>query len=182
MASQLNGAENSQAWHEAYATDSIQGLADLRDEDEGAWCMDKAYTCARLAASDEGLARGYSSLSSYCSSNNAAAIRLLNALGYSSPGEFNVCYASPIPLSDSLLGVRYVWSTVPAPYLMEETDVSSTLGGWRAYRNPLALSLGYGASDAVLGTIDGVDDATTADANPSRGAEPSGLCHLGPGR
>lgn len=167
VAPQLYGEQMySQAWHDAYVADSARGLTDLRASDPGVWRMDKTYTRAGLAASDEALARGYSALSSYCSSNNAAAIRLLNALGYSNPGEFNVRYASPIPLSDSLLGVRYVWSADFAPFLMEETGISSTLGSWQAYGNPLALPLGYGASDAVLGSIDGMDDATTSDANP----------------
>lgn len=167
VAPQLYGGQVSQDFNDTYTADSTQGLADLRADDGDAWRMDKTYTRAGLAASDEGLAQGYSALSSYCSSNNAAAIRLLNALGYSNPGEFSVRYASPIPLSDSLLGVRYVWCAGPTPLLMEETGVRSSLGGWQAYRNPLALPLGYGASDAALEALTGVDDsATTASANP----------------
>ena len=156
----------AQSAHAAYEEDATEGFERLRRLDGGAWRMDKTYTRTYLAALDEGLGLGYAGISSYCSSNNSAAVQLLNALGYSNPGEFSVRYASPIPASDSLLGVKYVWTPQVAPYGLEDTGLSSAVNGARAYKNPLALPLGYGASADVLGPLPGVDDAATADANP----------------
>lgn len=156
----------AQSAHAAYVEDATEGFERLRRLDGGAWRMDKTYTRTYLAALDEGLGLGYAGISSYCSSNNSAAVQLLNALGYSNPGEFSVRYASPIPASDALLGVKYVWTAQAAPHGLEDTGLSSSVNGARAYKNPLALPLGYGASEDVLGTLPGLDDATTPYANP----------------
>ncbi|MEE1274700.1 MAG: YfhO family protein [Olegusella sp.] len=157
----------SQSAHDVYVVDAKEGFERLRQLDYGTWRMDKTYTRSGTAALNEGLALGYSGISSYCSSNNAAAVQFLNALGYSNPGEFSVRYASPIPVSDSLLGVKYAWTPQASPYGLEDTGLTSGVNGAKAYENPLALSLGYGASEEVLAEpLPGVDNATTADANP----------------
>ena len=48
----------------------------------------------------------YAQLSSYSSTSDSDAIAFLNALGYSSEGEFSTRYSAPILATDSLFGVK----------------------------------------------------------------------------
>ena len=92
--------------HDEYVESSknqIDSLAQLIDLDS--YRFDKTYTRADQAALNEGLAAGYNALSSYSSAHNSDAIRFLEGLGYSNPGEFSVRYSSSIMPSDCLLSL-----------------------------------------------------------------------------
>lgn len=132
----------TQAQHESYRDEATVWVNALEAHDRAAfWRADKTYTRTG-AAFNEGIAHGFRQLSTYSSANNPAAVAFLNALGYSSPGEFSSVYAAPNLVMDSLLGVRYVstWGT-PAGY--EATTLSASANGATTSYNPNALSLGY---------------------------------------
>ena len=140
-----------------YLQDSRAQYAQLKEHDDG-WCrVDKTYTRVFSSARNEGMALGYSSLSTYCSSQNGRAVAFLERMGYSRENEFSVSYVAALPVMDSLLGVRYV-STDPCPAgyadpgLMDVEVprswlVGAPIGTARFYENPHALSLGYGVSN-----------------------------------
>lgn len=132
----------TQAQHASYRDEATVWVNTLEAHDRAAfWRADKTYTRTG-AAFNEGIAHGFRQLSTYSSANNPAAVAFLNALGYSSPGEFSSVYAAPNLVMDSLLGVRYVstWGT-PAGY--EATTLFTSANGATTSYNPHALSLGY---------------------------------------
>lgn len=136
----------TQAQHESYQDEANVWANTLKErEDSTFWRVDKTYTRTG-AAFNEGIAHGFRQLSTYSSANNPAAVAFLNALGYSSPGEFSSVYAAPNLVMDSLLGVTYVstWGT-PAGY--EATTLPASTGGATTAYNPHALSLGYALTD-----------------------------------
>lgn len=138
----------SQDAHEAYVADASRELESLRALDDGFYRVEKTYTRAGRAALNEGFSQGFRRLSSYLSSTGHASVDLLNALGYSNPGEFSTSYLIPILPSDSLLGVRYVFSRVPLNGLCQVDD-TWLADGDLLYENPDALSVGYAASSDV---------------------------------
>ena len=138
-----------QADFESYVEQSSDQVSWLRDRDDGFWRLDRTYTRADLAALNEGLARGYMGLSSYSSAHDQNALDFLGALGYSRKGQISVRYASPIPLSDSLLGVRYVSSEKGLAWLSlvhEAPEVGST----SLYCDASSLGLGYLVSPTAV--------------------------------
>lgn len=80
--------------------------------------VDKTYNRAG-AAFNEGISHGFNQLSTYPSANNPKAVAFLNALGYSSEGEFSSVYAA-----SNATGIAGL--TIVSPI----------------YVNPYALSLG----------------------------------------
>lgn len=129
-------------YHEHYVTEADAQLAYLTEYDASAWRLERTYQRAWPASLNEGAASGFKQLSSYSSANNPSAISLLNALGYSNPGEFSTRYASPILLSDSLLGVRYL-SAPEQPAGYATLDNAPQCIGNGVYTNERALPLAY---------------------------------------
>ncbi len=123
----------------------------LRELDDDYYRVEKTYTRASTAALNEGLSMDFYRLASYASVYNDQAINLLNSLGYSDTGWFSVSYTSPILPSDTLLGVRYVFSRTPLNEL-EQIDLDGLADGDYLYYNPDALSVGYGSSSEVTDT------------------------------
>lgn len=130
-----------QETHDSYLDAVDAQMRELDELDADAFYrVDKTYNRA-TAAFNEGISHGFNQLSTYSSANNPKAVSFLNALGYSSEGEFSSVYAAPNLVMDSLLGVRYIgsWSkpvgTIPTG--IEGASIVSPL-----YRNPYALSLG----------------------------------------
>lgn len=148
----------TQAQHESYQDEATVWVNALEAHDRTAfWRADKTYTRTG-AAFNEGIAHRFRQLSTYSSANNPAAVAFLNALGYSSPGEFSSVYAAPNLVMDSLLGVKYVntWGT-PAGY--EATTLSTSANGAATSYNPHALSLGYtlASTETAAAALDGSD-------------------------
>ncbi len=148
----------TQTQHESYRDEVTVWVNALEAHDRAAfWRADKTYTRTG-AAFNEGIAHGFRQLSTYSSANNPAAVAFLNALGYSSPGEFSSVYTAPNLVMDSLLGVRYVstWGT-PAGY--EATTLSTSANGATTSYNPHALSLGYtlASTETAATALDGSD-------------------------
>lgn len=138
----------TQEQHESYVTAARGEMAALRELDGGFYRVEKTYTRAADAALNEGLSQGFYRLASYVSGSNPAAIALLNSLGYSHPGEFSTGYRTPVLPSDTLLGVRYVFSRAPVNAL-SRVDAPFLAEGDLLFENPDALSVGYTASADV---------------------------------
>lgn len=102
--------------------------------------VDKTYNRAG-AAFNEGISHGFNQLSTYSSANNPKAVAFLNALGYSSEGEFSSVYAASNLVMDSLLGVRYMGSWTQ-PAASNATGIAGSTIVSPIYVNPYALSLG----------------------------------------
>ena len=138
-------SEDANSTYVATATSTTKAIQD--QDSTPFYRIDRTTTRVDSAALNEGLALGYSQLSSYSSANNPQAIALLNSLGYSSVGEFSTRYAEPILAVDALLGVKYaIAENLPAGYTTksERSDMTSAV-----YENPYALSVGIAASNDI---------------------------------
>lgn len=148
----------SQEYHEGYVAEAEAEQHELEVSDSGIYRVAKDYTRAGSAALNEGMARGYKELSSYSSAHDENAVAFLNGLGYSKVGEFSTRYAYPILASDSLLGVKYVYSINGAEGFVSLEEAQNSAGA-RLYENPFALSLGYAVSDNATGiTFEDTED------------------------
>lgn len=136
----------SQEFHEGYVEEAEAEQIELQSSDPGVYRIAKDYTRAGAAALNEGMARGYDEISSYSSAHNENAVAFLNDLGYSRVGEFSTRYAYPLLAMDSLLGVKYVYSTSDAEGFTLLESTLNTMGA-ALYENPYPLALGYAVSE-----------------------------------
>lgn len=93
-------------------------------------------------------------LTNSTSTLNRSTITFLHQLGYASKSHWSK-YLGGTPVNDSLLGIKYVLANEKnsQPLYYENAGGSvTTYGGteYTYYRNPYALSIAYGASDALL--------------------------------
>ena len=139
----------SEETNSAYVATATDTITTIQAQDPASFYrIDRTTTRADSAALNEGLALGYSQLSSYSSANNPQAIALLNSLGYSSVGEFSTRYAEPILAVDALLGVKYaIPENAPAEYVLAKTNQADSTSA--VYENPYALSIGIAASSDI---------------------------------
>ena len=139
----------SEETNSAYVATATDTITTIQAQDPASFYrIDRTTTRADSAALNEGLALGYSQLSSYSSANNPQAIALLNSLGYSSVGEFSTRYAEPILAVDALLGVKYaIPENAPAEYVLAKTNQADSTSA--VYENPHALSIGIAASSDI---------------------------------
>lgn len=150
----------TQAYHDGYVAETARELDALRALDGDAYRVEKNYTRVGLAAWNEGFSQDYNRLASYLSGIGSSSTGLLEALGYSDPGQFSTTYRGPILPSDALLGVRYVFSRVPLAGL-EAVELSGLPSGTLLYKNPDALSVGYAVSSEVMSA-----EIATSNENP----------------
>ena len=98
---------------------------------------------------NDNMALGIRGLSNSTSTLNASTLLFLNDLGYASKSHLSQ-YKGGTPVSDSLLGIKYLidkedFDTLDGMYTKKYTAES-----YVAYENPYALSLAYGVNDDVL--------------------------------
>lgn len=137
--------------HESYLEEAKSQIEELRElDDDPFYRIEKTYNRAG-AAFNEGMALEYEQLSTYSSANNPRAVAFLNAMGYSTEGEFSSVYAAPNLVMDSLLGVRYV-STDGVPAGCEQLDDLPASNEATLSKNTHALSLGYATASEVSNT------------------------------
>lgn len=130
-----------QETHDTYVSAVNAQMEELGELDADAFYrVDKTYNRAG-AAFNEGISHGFNQLSTYPSANNPKAVAFLNALGYSSEGEFSSVYAASNLVMDSLLGVRYMGSWTQ-PAASNATGIAGSTIVSPIYVNPYALSLG----------------------------------------
>ena len=88
----------------------------------------------------------YRGLTSFSSSNYYRTTRLLGSLGYACNGVNSYLYESFVPVTDSLLGIRYLAlnADITGHAQLEKAGESSTAdGNYVIYRNKLALPIAY---------------------------------------
>ncbi len=123
---------------------------ELLEEDTGFYRFEKnahRKYCDNMALRIRGLTNSTSTL-------NRSTITFLHQLGYASKSHWSK-YLGGTPVNDSLLGIKYVLANEKnsQPLYYENAGGSvTTYGGteYTYYRNPYALSIAYGASDALL--------------------------------
>ncbi|MCI2173494.1 MAG: YfhO family protein [Atopobiaceae bacterium] len=163
----------TQADNDSYVTSSSELQSELAQTDDGVYREDKTYTRHAAAALNESIAQGYMSISSYSSAYDASALDLIYDLGYARTAEM-VSYSGTHLASDSLLGVKYVSSSL-CPIGFVESGVSGGKEGTSLWRNPHALSLGFGVGESALScqlsSQDGVFDNQNAFVRGLTGAD-----------
>lgn len=94
-------------------------------------------------------------LTNSTSTLNKSTIDFLNRMGYSSVSHWSQ-YQGGNPVSDSLLGLKYIIGTTSDTSLMTYYDntelrtITYNGANYSAYLNPYALSIAYGVDDALL--------------------------------
>ncbi len=127
---------------------SLEDMRELTDvideEDTSFYRMEKVP----IRAVNENMGLGIKGISNSTSTLNADTIEFLNKLGYASSSHWSE-YKGVNPVSDSLIGIKYVIDTKTAksPALYYSAAYSSAKHS--AYLNPYALSLAYGVEDGV---------------------------------
>ena len=123
---------------------------ELLEEDTGFYRLEKnahRKYCDNMALRIRGLTNSTSTL-------NRSTITFLHQLGYASKSHWSK-YLGGTPVNDSLLGIKYVLANEKNSQTLyyENAGGSVTTYGnteYTYYRNPYALSIAYGASDALL--------------------------------
>lgn len=123
---------------------------ELLEEDTGFYRFEKnahRKYCDNMALRIRGLTNSTSTL-------NRSTITFLHQLGYASKSHWSK-YLGGTPVNDSLLGIKYVLANEKNSQTLyyENAGGSVTTYGnteYTYYRNPYALSIAYGASDALL--------------------------------
>ena len=87
----------------------------------------------------------YSTFDHYSSTQESRIQELLRNLGYSKVTPFGTYYMSPNTVADALLGVSNIIDD-GQPAAAQADDSAVPRGSWRAWRNELALPLGWGTA------------------------------------
>lgn len=87
----------------------------------------------------------YSTFDHYSSTQESRIQELLRNLGYSKVTPFGTYYMSPNTVADALLGVNSIIDD-GQPAAAQADDSAVPRGSWRAWRNQLALPLGWGTA------------------------------------
>lgn len=126
--------------------DKVDPLVDyIHNKDDSFYRMEK--TTHRKT--NDNMTLDINGLSSSTSTLNASIIKLLNQFGYSSKSHWSK-YLGGTPVSDSLLGIKYIIDTNSNSELYEEIY---TTDNHRIYQNPYAMSIAF----AVSTQLEGVD-------------------------
>lgn len=134
--------------------------------------LQEAVSHMKTLAADDGFARmeflprrtcmdtalfQYPGITSFASSNSYRTTRMMGALGYAVNGVNSYLYQSFIPMTDSLLGIRYVAMQANISGHTQLTQVDSVVAGdesgaystYYIYENAAALPIAYRADAAV---------------------------------
>ena len=122
-------------------------VEDVKEYDGGFYRMEKLHHRQK----NDNFALGIRGLSNSTSTLNADAIQLINYFGYSGRAHLTQ-YNGGTPLSDSLLGVKYVIDKSSSEKLNNIYEPVEEIKNedYTVYRNPYALSLAYGVSKDLL--------------------------------
>ncbi len=117
----------------------------VQQADPSFYRMEKTFN----QKTNDNMALGIRGLSGSTSTLNEETIRFLNKLGYLSRSHWSK-YFGGTPVSDSLLGMKYILSEKDIYKNYYEVFSTDPAHGYVAYKNPYALSLAYGVNDALL--------------------------------
>ena len=120
-------------------------VENVQEKDDSFYRMEKTF----YRSNNDNMALMMRGLSGSTSTLNKETIRFLNSMGYASKAHWTK-YLGNTPVTDSLFGIKYLISDqdVYGNYY----DVFDTNGEskYTTYKNPYALSLGYGVADSLL--------------------------------
>ena len=97
---------------------------------------------------NDNMALGIRGVSNSTSTLNASTIKFLHQMGYSSKSHWSK-YLGGTPVSDSLLGIKYIIAPNSNIYLDRYYPIVLRTDEAVAYRNDYALSIAYGVDNAV---------------------------------
>ena len=120
-------------------------VSDLKEYDSGFYRMEKM----NYRKVNDNMALGLRGLSSSTSTLNKEVIDYLGALGIASRSHRSV-YSGSTPVTDSLLGIKYVIDSQRNYRLNYFYDKVLTNGKYSAFYNPYALSIAYGVDSSVI--------------------------------
>ena len=119
-------------------------VEELREYDTSFYRYEKTYH-RKL---NDNMALGIRGLSNSTSTLNASTIKFLHQLGYSSKSHWSK-YLGGTPVSDSLLGIKYILAQNSSIYLDRYYPIVLRTEDAVAYQNDYALSIAYGVDKAV---------------------------------
>lgn len=119
-------------------------IEEIQESDTSFYRMEKT----NHRKTNDPFAFDFNGLSNSTSTLNAAQIELLNQLGYSSKSHWSK-YLGGTPVSDSLLGLKYIIYDNDDVNDLYELYASDDVNGLDAYLNPYALSVAYATSGAI---------------------------------
>ena len=129
-------------------TNYISGLrpvvADLKEYDPSFYRMEKNLHRKK----NDNMALSIRGLSNSTSTLNSSAIKFLNNMGYASRSHLSL-YAGGNPVSDSLLGIKYIIDKKDTDAVPPIYNKALTSGNYDIYQNPYVMSLAYGVSEDV---------------------------------
>ena len=117
----------------------------VQDADDSFYRMEKTF----YRSNNDNMALNIRGLSGSTSTLNKETVRFLNSLGYASKAHWTK-YIGNNPVTDSLLGIKYLISDQSLYGNYYEVFATDNLTQYTAYLNPYALSLGYGVSEDLL--------------------------------
>lgn len=132
--------------YQDFLTEVRPVVEELREYDQGFYRAEKLHHRQK----NDNFALALRGISNSTSTLNAEAIELLNQLGYTARAHLTQ-YRGGTPLTDSLLGIKYVIDKSSSTALKEIYDPVEAIDNelYTVYQNPHALSLAYGVSDAL---------------------------------
>ena len=118
----------------------------VKEYDDGFYRMEKLSHRQK----NDNFALAIRGISNSTSTLNAEAIEFLNRLGYTGRAHLTQ-YNGGTPLSDSLLGIKYVLDRTDSTKLDGIYEKIDELGDekYEVYKNPYALSIAYAVSDEI---------------------------------
>jgi len=130
----------------------LQELGEFDPPEDGPYRVEKTYNFLspfRRIALNETLAFGYRGVALYDSAYDDRVQNFLFRLGYTPNRGVRTSYNDPMLVSDSLLGIKYVFSD-EQPTGFVKSSITDSWDGGGLYANPYALGLGYGSSKDIL--------------------------------
>ena len=97
---------------------------------------------------NDNMALGLRGVSNSTSTLNSETITFLRRMGYASTSHHSQYYGGN-PVTDSLLGIKYIIDREDSDKLVNTYEEFKTNGKYTAYYNPQALSVAFGVDDAV---------------------------------
>lgn len=125
---------------------AVDYLKNYDDQNFGAQFYRMEKTSHRKT--NDPMALGFYGISNSTSTLNTSVIDLLNELGYSSKSQWTK-YLGGSPVSDSLLGIKYLILTDTYNDLLYKQIYNDDTNMLYGFYNPYALSLGYGVSGDI---------------------------------
>ena len=129
----------------------------VQESDDSFYRIEKTF----YRSNNDNMALNMRGLSGSTSTLNKETVRFLNSLGYASKAHWTK-YLGNTPVTDSLLGIKYLISDQPLYENYYEVFATDSLTQYTAYLNPYALSLAYGVSDDLLefelGFVENLDE------------------------